>query len=400
MSDFIQLHLLTSYPPSNLNRDDLGRPKTAVIGGSSRLRISSQSLKRAWRTSDLFEQIVGLRGGVRSRELARKISQSLQSGALLSDLILEREQLLDCDGLIAEGQADAWAREIAAVYVDKKAKADGGDDESGDEGDVDEGKKKAGKSKGKKGKSNISLETLKSEQLVFYSRPEIEAIEQLIVLLRKPSAVLAPENLSKLMLDGSHRTADLAMFGRMLANAAKFNVEAAVQVAHAFTVHKVQVEDDYFTAIDDLNRHEEDAGAGHLGETGFGAGLFYLYLCIDKSLLLRNLGGDLALADRTLRALLECATTVAPTGKQNSFASRAHALFCLAERGSQQPRSLALAFTRALKGDDVQDLAIGELLRLQGNLDQVYGPRYRGCARFDVLRGEGSLQALADFIAG
>ena len=55
MSTFIQLHLLTSYPPSNLNRDDLGRPKTAIMGGKTRLRVSSQSLKRAWRTSDLFE---------------------------------------------------------------------------------------------------------------------------------------------------------------------------------------------------------------------------------------------------------------------------------------------------------------------------------------------------------
>lgn len=345
MSDFIQLHLLTSYPPSNLNRDDLGRPKTAVIGGSSRLRISSQSLKRAWRTSELFEDALGAHKGLRTKSLGRELLKTLTTQG------------------VDEKKAKEWLAPIVKVFG--KPEAD---------------------------------DPLTTGQLFHISPEERAAVDRLVTTLAQERRAPIDDELKLLRAD--HKAADIAMFGRMLAEKPVFNTDAAVQVAHAFTVHKVQVEDDYFTAVDDLNRHEEDAGAGHLGETGFGAGLFYLYICIDKSLLLRNLGGDLALADRTLRALLECATTVAPTGKQNSFASRAHALFCLAERGSQQPRSLALAFTRALKGDDVQDLAIGELLRLQGNLDQVYGPRYRGCARFDVLRGEGSLQALADFIAG
>ena len=71
-----------------------------------------------------------------------------------------------------------------------------------------------------------------------------------------------------------------------------FNTEAAAQVAHAISVHSITVEDDYFTAVDDLNRAEDGAGAAHLGETEFAAGLFYLYLCIDKELLIGNLSGN------------------------------------------------------------------------------------------------------------
>lgn len=396
MSEFIQLHLLTSYPPANLNRDDLGRPKTAVIGGASRLRISSQSLKRAWRTSELFEQTVGTRNGVRSRELARKISLSLRTGVDLEVLLGDAAPSPEADGALTEAQADAWAADIAAVYVDKKAKAS---DDDADDAEPEDANGKKGKKAGKSGKTDLDRKSLKSEQLVFYSRPEIAAIQRLIADVRRTKTAPSGEQLAGLLIDGAHRTADLAMFGRMLANASGKNVDAAVQVAHAFTVHKVQVEDDYFTAVDDLNKGEEDVGAGHLGETGFGAGVFYLYLCINKTLLLENLGGDAALAAKTLLALLECAATVAPTGKQNSFASRAHALFCLAEKGSQQPRSLALAYTKPAAAADVQTAAIDELLRLRDNMDKVYGPRYAGSRHFNVLNGEGNLKDLADFIA-
>ena len=108
------------------------------------------------------------------------------------------------------------------------------------------------------------------------------------------------------------------MFGRMLANATRYNVEAALQVAHAVTVHEVAVEDDYFTAVDDLNKGEEDAV--HLGETEFASGLFYRYVCINKTLLEKNLGGDKnsdrkKLAATAIRALVESALKIAPSGK-------------------------------------------------------------------------------------
>ena len=193
------------------------------------------------------------------------------------------------------------------------------------------------------------------------------------------------------------------MFGRMLADAPAYNVEAAIQVAHAFTVHKAAVEDDYFSAVDDLNDGSEDAGAGHIGERGYGAGVFYLYLCINRELLQENLGGDAELTGRALEALLHAVTKVAPTGMQNSFASRAYAAFALAEKGDQQPRSLAQAFLKPVRAREdwsLLDAAVGALDRRCENFDQVYGACATGRYRFNVETGEGSLQGLTDFVKG
>lgn len=98
-----------------------------------------------------------------------------------------------------------------------------------------------------------------------------------------------------------------------------FNVEAACQVAHALGVSAVTVEEDFFTAVDDLNRKEDDAGSAHMGEKGFASALFYSYICISRDLLLENLNGDEALVARTLKALAETALTVSPTGNQNAL---------------------------------------------------------------------------------
>jgi len=105
---------------------------------------------------------------------------------------------------------------------------------------------------------------------------------------------------------------DIAMFGRMLASSPAFNVEAACQVAHAISVHPVVIEDDYFTAVDDLNNGMEDMGAAHIGETRFAAGLFYSYICINRELLIQNLDGNEDLANKAIRALTEAAVKVAP----------------------------------------------------------------------------------------
>jgi CRISPR system Cascade subunit CasC len=190
---------------------------------------------------------------------------------------------------------------------------------------------------------------------------------------------------------------DIAMFGRMLASKTQFNGEAAVQVAHAIGVHASPIEDDYFTAVDDLN--VSDPGAAHIGEAGFAAAVFYQYICVDRELLLSNLGGDEALLSRALRGLTEAALKVGPSGKQNSFASRAYAHFALAEKGNQQPRSLALAFLQPVKGEDYGVEAVRKLRQLVSNMDSVYGPCSDCHECFDVLQGEGSSQALIDFVA-
>ncbi len=387
MKDYLQLHLLTSYPPACLNRDDLNRPKTAVMGGVPRLRISSQSLKRAWRTSDVFLDALTGRTGVRSKELGRKIKAALLSGTSLQELLKPRATEVLSDGSITDDQATEWAWQISSVFVDKKAG----------------------------GKSNVGKDSLKSEQIVFYGCSEIAAINNLIRDLRDKKAAPSTEQLNTVMLNSAINTADLALFGRMLASSPDCNIEAACQVAHAFTVHRIAVEDDFFTAVDDLNRREEDAGSAHMGEQGFAAGLFYLYACIDCGLLQENLnvGEDKSLVYKTIKALVETVATVAPTGKQNSFGSRAWASYILAEKGTRQPRSLSVAFLEPVKSDSMLQEAIERLEKTRENLDLVYFPleanEVDGKAKKKVanslpsysvncLKGEGDFPNLLKFV--
>lgn len=327
MSRFIQLHLLTSYPPSNLNRDDLGRPKSALVGGVQRLRISSQALKRAWRTSDSFKTALDGHLGVRTKEMGTRVWRELTGAG------------------IADKPAREWARAIAERF----------------------GKLKDAK----KTEHNADLEI---EQLAHFGPEEQAAIDGLTKALIGRKSEPTEEELQ--LLRKPRTAVDIALFGRMLAANPAFNVEAAAQVAHAITVHKAAIEDDYFAAVDDLNKGDEDRGAGHIGEMGFGAGVYYLYVCINRALLDENLGGDTGLRNRALGALLEAASKTAPTGKQNSFASRAYASCIVAEKGDRQPRSLAAAFLRPVRDRDNLDAtgsAIDALLRKRESFDAMYG---------------------------
>ena len=350
MSRFIQLHLLTSYPPSNLNRDDTGRPKTALVGDANRLRISSQSLKRAWRTSEAFEAALIGSLGTRTKLMGKEVFKQL------------------IDGGVSEKNARDWAKEIAKRFG--KAKSD------------------------KKVENDVDLEI---EQLVHFSPDEIDAIKALTSKLVAGGEKPTEDELK--LLCHPRRAVDIAMFGRMLADSAEFNVEAAVQVAHAITVHKAAVEDDYFSAVDDLNRRE-DTGASHIGERGFGAGLFYLYVSIDRESLKKNLGGDAALTARALEAFINAVTKVSPTGMQNSFASRSYAGYVLAEKGNQQPRSLAQAFLKPVKpfGDEgIFDKAVGAIESRFQNFDAVYGACADSRYTVNVEKPEGSIAELVRF---
>jgi CRISPR system Cascade subunit CasC len=207
------------------------------------------------------------------------------------------------------------------------------------------------------------------------------------------------------LLGRTDTAADIAMFGRMLADNPSFNREAAVQVAHAFTTHAAVVEDDYYVAVDDLKdpAERDDAGTSFIGVQEFGAGLFYLYVCTDLDLLVRNLGGDRDLARDAVAALLESAAQVAPRGKQASFASRARAQYILAESGQQQPRTLAGAFLKPVTAsEEAGDVLWASVKRLQGfyqRLDEAYGQgaeaREEMIVTVDAARG--SLTALVDF---
>ena len=327
VSDFLQLHLLTCYAPSNLNRDDLGRPKTAKMGGVDRLRISSQSLKRAWRTSDLFQEAMKNHVGTRTKRIGVEVLDKLvKSGTKEKDAL-------------------KWSKAIAGVFGAPKSRSE-----------------------------DNPLQELENEQVFFFSPEEMTGVMKLVGTLSSEGREPQSEELD--LLREKTTAVDVALFGRMLAKkgtSPKYNVEAAAQVSHAVTVNRVVVEDDYFTAVDDLNKHEEDAGSAHIGETGFGSGVFYTYICVNRTLLVENLGGDEELANRAVRALTEAASHIAPSGKQNSYASRARALYVMAEKGSQQPRQLSAAFLKPVDDEDMAAAAIKRLETLRNNMDKVYG---------------------------
>jgi CRISPR system Cascade subunit CasC len=342
MSRFLQLHLLTFYPPANLNRDDTGRPKTAIIGGTPRLRVSSQSLKRAWRTSDDFKAALNGHRGERTQRL----------GQVIRDHLIGRGA--------DEAKAAKIAREIVPVFGKVKAETD--------------------------------KNPTHTEQLAFISGEERAAA---LAMAERAAAGEKIEATAEALLRHTDTAADIAMFGRMLADKPGYNREAAVQVAHAITTHKVSVEDDYYVAVDDLKMPAEDAGAGFLGEAGFAAGLFYLYICIDTALLRRNLS-DEGLAATALSALVRAAATVAPIGKQASFASRARASYVMAEAGDQTPRTLAGAYLKPVGGTDPMAESVKALQGLRGQMDAAYGP----CAdrRLEmVVGGSGTLDEVLAF---
>ncbi len=347
MSQFLQLHLLTFYPPSNLNRDDTGRPKTATVGGVPRLRISSQALKRAWRASTVFAERLREHRGQRTQRLGEEIERHLRGRG------------------VEDSKALAVARSIAQHFGKLKPERDPA--------------------------------PAQTEQLAFISPEELTAALGLADRIAGGDAV---EPTVEELLRHSDTAADIAMFGRMLADNPAFNREAAVQVAHAITTHRVTVEDDYYTAIDDLKTAEEDVGAGFIGELGFGSGIFYLYACVDTGLLKRNLGGEQGLAANACAALAEAAATVSPKGKQPSFAARARAHYLLAEFGDVQPRTLAGAFIRPVDDPDLAASSIARLEDWRAKLDHAYGPAARASALMDVTSGRGTLAEIIAFCQG
>lgn len=347
MTAFLQLHLLTAYPPANLNRDDMGQPKTADFGGRARLRISSQALKRAWRTDAVFQQTLDGHLGKRTQRLGRDIRDHLTEQG------------------VEAAQALTIARAVAGIFGKNT------DDKKAPEKQAD------------------------IAQLAFISPEERAAAFAAAEAMRATGA----EPKRDAILQSVDTAVDIAMFGRMLADAPDFNREAAVQVAHAITTHAVTVEDDFYTAVDDLKRPAEDAGAGFVGEAGFAAGLFYLYACIDLDLLTRNLGGNTALARAGVAALIRAAATVAPKGKQASFASRAHASYLLAERGMAAPRSLSVAFLKPVGAGDPLAASIKALRDQRAAFAEAYGdaPDF---AEMAVGEAGGSLARVIDFATG
>ncbi len=288
----IELHMLQNFAPSNLNRDDTNTPKDCEFGGVRRARISSQCLKRAIRWSPAFRQATQVENGIRTRWITKRfIEELLKSGK-------------------TPEEAASLANDLAFEYAGKMEKDK---------------------------KTNLPYTSV----LFYYSPEEISLLVNGLVS-GNPVADIAKE----MVKNSTKRTSapDIALFGRMLANDPKLNLDAACQVAHAISTHRVNMDMDFFTAVDDLNT-SEDTGAGMMGVLAFNSACFYRYSCVDWNNLLENLNGDVDLANRTVEGFLRASVAAIPSGKQNSSAAQNMPSLILAVvRHTGQAFSLANAF--------------------------------------------------------
>ena len=310
MSDtrFLQIHTLHSYSAALLNRDDSGHAKRMNYGGKTRTRISSQCLKRHWRvadSADALDRINGAVAAVRSREtVTRRVIQPLR----------ERHDAAVVDAIEGAFQM--------AVYGDK-------------------GDRRSNRQPLLLGEPEIAYLGKEARRLAEEHASDPASAEKAAKAWVKNSRA----NL-KALRDSTRLPGGLvsALFGRMVTSDPEANIDAAVHVAHAFTVHAEESESDYFTVVDDLALAEDDPGADHIGETELTSGIFYGYVVVDRRMLVDNLGGDEVMAGTVTERLVHLIATVSPGAKLGSTAPYGYASWVLIEAGDRQPRSLAEAF--------------------------------------------------------
>ncbi len=328
---FIEQHMIQSFSPANLNRDDTNNPKDCEFGGVRRARISSQCIKRAIRTCPVFAEVTGVEVGTRTRWLTRPL----------------RESLLDARK--PEKEVDA----ILPVFL----------------------KQYGGK---------LDKEGQHTAVLLYVSEEELSELGETMLdnwadLLEEEGREATAKKLAKALVKKSRGVTsapDIALFGRMLAEQPELNLEAACQVGHAISTHRVTMEMDFFTAVDDLST-EEETGAGMMGFTGFDSACFYRYARIDWGQLLRSLRGDLEFARRTVEAFLRASVAAVPSGKQNSFAAHNPPSFLLGVvRSDGMGWSLANAFETPVRPEREGGVVAPSVAALDdywGRMCHVYG---------------------------
>ncbi len=355
---FIQIHTLHTYPAALLNRDDAGLAKRLPLGNAVRTRISSQCLKRHWRvTEDQFSLAnLDVPMAVRSRSTLELISKRIQENGISTALAQTAAEALRDAGLLDKGGKD------------------------------------------KKGE-----DALKTGQAVLLGKPEIDYLVRRCTELAQSSAdekslrtaIVGTLKDEKKNIEAIKHGSGLesALFGRMVTSDILASREASVSVAHAFTVHQAQVENDYFTVVDDLIQEAGELGSAGIFDTELASGLYYGYVVIDVPQLLENLEGIDAkdcfsedipaerreLAGRVVQHLLHLIATISPGAKRGSTAPFDWAKFMLVEAGDWQPRSLAGAFHDALpledktSTDSIRQRAVARITQEISAMDEAYG---------------------------
>lgn len=281
MTLIVDIHALQTVPPSLINRDDTGAPKTAVFGGVPRQRVSSQAWKRAIR--NFFEHVAGAESiGKRSRNLPEVI---IKKAMEFSPEMSEDDAVAGLKKLFkATGSKDGISLEDPKKTEDEV------------EGDAH------------------SYPTTKA--LLFLSPQQIERAASAIV---EKGDEKFTKSEAQDILDTAH-SIDMAMFGRMLADVPTYNIDAAVQVAHAIGVHESEPEFDYFTAVDDVTEDWEETGAAMIGTVQMMSSTLYRFASVNVEALAENLG-DVEAARQASALFVRAFIESMPTGKQNTFAN-------------------------------------------------------------------------------
>ena len=355
---FIQIHTLHTYPAALLNRDDAGLAKRLPLGNAVRTRISSQCLKRHWRVAEDRFALSRL-----------DVPMAIRSRATL-ELISNRIQENGVSGTLAQAAVESLRD---AGLLDKSGKDKRGED------------------------------ALKTGQAVLLGKAEIDYLVKRCTELAKANSedMALKAEIAKMLKEEKKNIEALkhgsglesALFGRMVTSDVLASRDASIYVAHAFTVHPAQVENDYFTVVDDLLHEAGELGSAGIFDTELASGLYYGYVVVDVPQLIENLEGIAArvcfspdtpadrreLAGRVVQHLLHLIATVSPGAKRGSTAPFDWAKFVLVEAGDWQPRSLAGAFHDALPLTDKNDhgtirqRTVARLSREIAAMDEAYG---------------------------
>ena len=327
MSTYVDIHVIQSLPPSCVNRDDSGSPKSAVYGGVRRLRVSSQSWKRAARL--YFNNLLDASDvGVRTKRVAELLAARITEDA--PDLAESASNLV------------GEVFKVAKIKLSAPRKKDG---------------------------------PLESGYLLFLSTSQIARLAELAITSAHSGEALDAKAVKKIFKEA--HAVDIALFGRMVADDTDLNVDAACQVAHAISTHAAENEYDFFTAVDDekSRSEEEDAGAGMMGTVEFSSATMYRYATINVDLLRHNLGDS----EATLKALevfIRGFCLSMPTGKQNTFANRTVPESIVVTVREDQPVSLVGAFEEAVPAEGTHgyvDRSVKALARHAATIENNYG---------------------------
>ncbi|QIS18914.1 type I-E CRISPR-associated protein Cas7/Cse4/CasC [Nocardia terpenica] len=352
---FVDVHVLQTVPPSNINRDDTGSPKSAVYGGVPRARVSSQAWKRA--TRKMFQQLLDPATlGVRTKRVVELVAEAMDA---IDPAVADR------DAVAVEVLKAAGLKDLEKPKRSKKQP-----DAAGEQGQE------------------------QAKYLVFFSATQIQRLARLAVESARTGAVI-DKAAARAAADTGH-SVDVALFGRMIADAADLNVDAAAQVAHAISVHAVDTEFDYYTAVDD-RVPEDNQGAGMIGLVEFNSSTLYRYATVNVEALQANLGDDTATV-RAVETFLNAFVKSMPTGKQNTFANRTLPDAVVISLRTDQPVNLVTAFEEPVNaaGSARAVVAAKRLVERHQAIERSFGDGTT--ETFVVATGDGSgeLGALAE----